>query len=289
MVSEVLELARDQEGLFIDGTFGEGGHSFQLLQQLAHNINELIALDQDPHILEIGRARLENFQLKNIHYYYSNFINIPKILTTEHNHKKAAFVLMDLGVSSYHFSSRNRGFSYEDADELDMKLNPEIEIGAQHIINNWDAKSLTQLFYSLGEERWSKKIAQYILQQRQVEKITTAQQLSSIVKKSIPARYWGKIHPATRVFQALRIFVNKELQVLEKTIPDICSNLDVGGILAILSFHSLEDRIVKHKFREIATNNSFKVITKKPICTSEAEIINNRKSRSAKLRAIQKN
>jgi len=194
---------------------------------------------------------------------------------------------MDLGISMYHFSASHRGFSFRADEPLDMRLSDTLERSAADLVNELPEDELADLIYRYGEERLSRRIAARISEQRSTSPIETTKELADAIWKSVPASYrHGRLHPATRTFQALRIAVNGELDRVERVIPLVLGRLAIGGRLGIISFHSLEDRIVKHRFRELAVTGPYEVLTRKPIVPSEDEVRANPAARSAKFRVI---
>ena len=274
----------DQAGLFGDFTFGGGGHSRAILE--THTDNKLIGFDQDLDAINNAKENfsdlIDSSRLKLVH---SNFINASSLCEEKFNG-----ICMDLGVSNHQFSEASRGFSFRHDGPLDMRMNFSSEQvhPASYYVNNFSAEDLADIFYKYGEERFSKRIAERICEERESGTIDTTKQLENIVFHCYPrAMRFKKTHPATRVFQALRIFVNSELEVLDKAIADLFDLLLPGGRLAIISFHSIEDRIVKQNFVKLADRG--KILTKKPRTPGKKELENNPKSRSAKLRVIEKN
>lgn len=198
-------------------------------------------------------------------------------------------VLMDLGVSMFHFSMAGRGFSFRSDEPLDMRLSDGLEESAADLVNGRGENELADIIFRYGEERLSRRIASRIVGRRAEDPITTTKELADLIWRSVPPSYrHGRIHPATRTFQALRIAVNGELVRIERAIPLVLDKLQPGGRLAIISFHSLEDRIVKHRFRETAAEGPYTVLTRKPVVPSEAEAASNPAARSAKLRVIER-
>ncbi len=293
MVSEVLEyLPLKTGGILIDGTLGGGGHSEALLRKSKIKSQKLkvIGIDRDLEAIFAAKNNLAEFA-DQITFIHDNFSNLPSILKSQEIDKIDG-ILLDLGVSSYQLDNAKRGFSFQNNAPLDMRMNRSDKESAADIVNNYSENDLADIFYDWGGERNSRRIAKNIVEGRKKNKITTTGQLSAIIESSFPANYKNKykIHPATRVFQALRIEVNDELKVLENFIPKAAELLAGDGRLMIISFHSLEDRIVKHSFRKLEEENNekFKVLTKKPITASEEEIAQNPRSRSAKLRVLEK-
>ncbi|MCL5004602.1 MAG: 16S rRNA (cytosine(1402)-N(4))-methyltransferase RsmH [Patescibacteria group bacterium] len=284
------------EEFFIDGTVGSGGHSEAILEKIGPN-GKLLCVDWD----EKAIKNLKNFKFKdlkkNVILVNGNYANLPEILK-ENNLPKADGLIVDLGFSSEQLSS-GKGFSFMKDEPLDMRYG-DGEMTAAEVINSFNEKDLADIFWKYGEERFSRQIAKKIVEERRKKRILTTFELVEIIKKAVPKFYEkGRIHPATRVFQALRIYVNRELENLEtllKNLDKIIKNkpphqtkLWCGGKgrVAIISFHSLEDRLVKNYFRQMAKEGLAEILTKKPITPSEEEIKNNPRSRSAKMRAIE--
>jgi 16S rRNA (cytosine1402-N4)-methyltransferase len=278
--------------IFADMTFGAGGHTFRMAKLTESAI--CYSVDQDPDAIKNGNTRIaeENLQDK-VNLIYTNYESFPKWVAENKPELKFTGILMDLGVSSHQFDTFERGFSFRSDAPLDMRMdykNDDVETAAD-ILNNYDEEDIANLIFKYGEERLSRRIAAEIVERRKEEPITRTKQLEDICFHAYPKKMrFGKTHPATRTFQALRIAVNDELGVLENTLQGLFDILDVGGTLAVISFHSLEDRIVKHKFKEIfqTDKNIAKILSKRPILPSEDEVLENKRSRSAKLRLIKK-
>lgn len=292
---EILEYLVATNGntnkVYADMTFGAGGHTMALATS-AEGV-KVYSVDQDPDAIANGNKILAENKLENsVILIHTNFENFPKWIQENHPNQKFSGILMDLGVSSHHFDCAERGFSFRSDGELDMRMNPDSgEISAKEVIATYREEDLADIFFSYGEERYSRRIAAEIVNKRTNYPIRTTKDLENLIFHCYPkAQRFGKTHPATRVFQALRIYVNRELEVLNNTIQALYDLLDDNARLAIISFHSLEDRIVKHKFKEILQNpkNLAKIITKRPILPSEDELEENKRSRSAKLRIIEK-
>lgn len=262
----------------LDCTFGGGGHSARILEQFPKA--KIIALDQDKNAWRQNDTRIS--------FHNENFSNLDKVLGGE----MVDGVIFDLGLSSDQLENSGRGFSFMKDEPLlmTMKENPSSEdITAEDIVNNWEEKSLADIIYGYGEEKYARRIARTIVTEREKSRIKTTQDLVRIIDKSVPAIYKrGRIHPATRTFQALRMAVNDELGVLEKGLEKGFAALNAGGRMAVISFHSLEDRIVKRFYKEKEKEGSVILINKKPIQASKEEITNNPRSRSAKLRILEK-
>lgn len=290
-------------GIYIDGTMGGAGHSKEIAKKLS-NEGKLICIDQDENAMKVGKERLKEF--KNILFVHSNFSNIEEIYNQLNLNKTGIDgILLDLGVSSHQLNEAYRGFSYMNDAPLDMRMDTRNDLSAFDVVNYYDKDKLFKIISEYGEEKWAKRIAEFIVKERQIKNIETTFELVSVIKKAIPkgARIDGP-HPAKRTFQAIRIEVNKELEILKNTINKVVQFLNKDGRLAIITFHSLEDRIVKNTFRELENpcicprdfpicvcekKSLGKNITRKPILPSENELNNNHRARSAKLRVFQKN
>lgn len=295
---EALDIKED--GIYVDCTLGGAGHSSKIVANLSKE-GMLIGIDQDKDALSAAKKRLENFE--NVKYIHNNFYNIDNILA-ELNVEKVDGILADLGVSSYQLDEASRGFSYMQDAPLDMRMNRDNDFSAYDIINNYSEDELYKIIRDYGEERFAKRIANFIVNRRSEKPIETTFELVDIIKAAIPAKMRREgPHPAKRTFQAIRIEVNSELKILNKTIEDGVNRLNKGGRMAIITFHSLEDRIVKLKFRELENPCTcpkefpvcvcgkkplVKVISKKGIAPTEKEIEENPRSRSAKLRIVEK-
>lgn len=283
--------------IYVDATLGLAGHTEALLNKFSNL--KVIGFDRDPIALNRARTRLDKYS-NRVDFVNDTFDHLKKNL----NDLKVNAILFDLGVSSIQLDETNRGFSYSQNTNLDMRMNQNQDLTAEFILNNYDAKSLTKIIYEFGEEKFASRIANSIVKQRQDKKIETTAQLVEIIKTSIPApaRRTGG-NPAKRTFQALRIAVNNELEILENAIPQALNSLAKDGRLIVLSYHSLEDRIVKNIFRQNTSNpdllpglpiplkkqdKEFVLLNKKAETASEKEIIQNPRATSVKLRAIQK-
>ncbi|MEC4803616.1 MAG: 16S rRNA (cytosine(1402)-N(4))-methyltransferase RsmH [Jaaginema sp. PMC 1079.18] len=259
-------------GLYLDATLGGGGHS-GLILAVEPNVR-LIGVDRDDAAITAARAHLGS---DRVTFWQGNFADYDP------QGQQFDGILADLGVSSPQFDSRDRGFSFQTSASLDMRMDRRQELTAADIINHYDEAELADIFYHYGEERLSRRIARRIAERRPFE---TTTELAEAIATCVPRKYrYGRIHPATRVFQALRIAVNEELVSLEKFLDIAPTWLKPGGRIGIISFHSLEDRLVKHRFRNSALLN---VVTKKPITPQPDELQANRRSRSAKLRFAEK-
>jgi len=285
MVDEVLDYLNLQSGqTILDCTVGGGGHAIRILDKIKPD-GFLIGIDKDMEILQTTKQSLSKITDK-FKLYHADYSDIDEVLR-QADIDKVNGVLLDLGVSSLQFDQADRGFSFAKEAPLDMRMDRSCGITAQNLIQRLSETELGELLWKYGEERRSRRIARAILKEEKGVGITSTRQLAAIVERVVP-RGKGKIHPATRVFQALRIAVNKELENLEIFLDKIYNYMAVGARIVIISFHSLEDRIVKNKFIEKAKQNIFRVLTKKPITPCETEIRENIRSRSAKLRVAER-
>ncbi len=286
------------EALMVDATLGEGGHSEAFL--LKYDDLTLIGVDADPSILEIARQRLAVFasRARLVNAWYGTFL-------AEYDEKRPAdIILMDLGISRFHYEASGRGFSFDRDELLDMRLGADLPATAADLVNTLDQRELTEILFRYGEERFARGIASRIVRQRETAPITSAVRLASIVASAVPAQYQHRrTHPATRTFQALRIAVNRELEQLEAGLAEALNVLGPGGRIGVITFHSLEDRIVKRFFRsksrectcppewpicQCGGKAELRLVTAKPVTASGEEISRNPASRSAKLRVAEK-
>lgn len=281
-------------GIYVDGTAGGAGHSSEIAKRLT--TGKLYAFDQDPDAVAVATKRLEPFGAEVIH---SNFKDMaPRLL--ERGVNKVDGILLDLGVSSYQLDNGERGFSYHVDAPLDMRMSKE-GLSAADIVNTYSAEELSKIFRDYGEEKFAYKIACNIVKERDGDPILTTLRLADIISYSMPSKARRGGHPARKCFQALRIAVNGELEILNKALNDAFSILNVGGVLSVITFHSLEDRIVKQCFAELCKGCTCppdfpvcvcgktpraSLANKKPIVPSEQELNENARSRSAKLRGI---
>ncbi len=288
-----------QDRVVVDCTLGEGGHSELILERFA--AVRVIGIERDGAVMKLAEKRLGRFR-RRIQFIRDNFSNIARSL--EDSGGNIIAFLYDFGISSYHLDRSGRGFSFRGDEPLDMRLDDQIEIDARHIVNTSSQRELADLFFTYGEERWSKRIARYIAEKRVKKSIDTSAELAELILSAIPRRYHVRnIHPATRVFQALRIAVNDELAAIERSLSDAIDILSPGGRVMAISFHSLEDRIVKNIFRRRARGCTCNeppqhcrcqgrplvaVLTKKPIVPGADERELNRRARSARLRICEK-
>lgn len=299
LLSEAIKgLNIKEDGIYVDCTLGGGGHSEEILKNLT--TGRLIAIDQDTDAIKHAKKRLE--QYKNVTYVHSNFERLGSIID-EYAPEGVDGIIMDLGVSSYQLDNPERGFSYMNEAKLDMRMDRDVDKTAWNVVNQYSEDDLYRIIKEYGEERFSGRIARNIVKAREEGDIETTFELNEIIKKSIPAkdRREGP-HPSKRTFQAIRIEVNRELTILKNTIEDGINRLKVGGRYAVITFHSLEDRIVKNVFREQADPCTcprnlpcvchkvpkVKLVSRKAIEPGREELEVNSRSRSAKLRLAEK-
>lgn len=301
LLKECIEgLNIKKDGIYVDGTLGGAGHSKEILNHLS-NTGLLIGIDQDLEALDAAKKNLSSFN--NVVYIHDNHDNIDKILQ-KLEIQKVDGILLDLGVSSYQLDEKSRGFSYMEDAKLDMRMDRTKKLTAEEVVNSYTEEELAKIFFEYGEEKYSKNIAKNICMARKNKKITTTKELVKIIEESIPQSKQNNGHPAKRTFQAIRIEVNDELRPLHGTILKSINCLKPEGRLAVITFHSLEDRIVKNAYIEavgkctcppdipycVCGNISLgKIVNKKPIVANEEEQKSNSRSRSAKLRIFERN
>ncbi|CDE83394.1 s-adenosyl-methyltransferase MraW [Clostridium sp. CAG:273] len=287
------------DGIYIDGTLGGAGHSLEIAKKLSPK-GLLIGIDRDTEALRAAKDKLKNYT--NVKYIHDNHDNIKQILE-ELQINGVDGILLDLGVSSYQLDEKSRGFSYIADAELDMRMDKEQKLTAREIVNTYSEEKLANIIWEYGEERFSRQIARNICKSREQKKIETTGELVEIIKKSIPLSKQKDGHPAKRTFQAIRIEVNNEIQPLYNTILDCINCLNKNGRLAVLTFHSLEDRAVKKAYNEAEGKctcpsdlpycvcgaiSQGKIINKKPIEATKEETERNSRAKSAKLRIFEK-
>ena len=291
-------LVINPDGIYIDCTLGGGSHSEGILERLSDK-GLLISIDQDTNAIEYSKKRLEKFGSK-WKVFKGNFENIDTIAYMA-GVDKVDGILMDIGVSSKQLDDPKRGFSYRYDVKLDMRMNTEQKISAYDVVNTYSEEELSKIIFEYGEERHARKIAKLIVEERKSSPIEKTSDLIALIKRAYPER--ASKHPAKKTFQAIRIEVNRELEVLENAMSKAVELLKVGGRLAIITFHSLEDRIVKNKFKDLATAckcpkdipicvcggvKKFEIITKKPIIPIDDELKNNNRAHSSKLRILER-
>lgn len=301
LLNECIEnLNIKPDGIYVDGTMGGAGHSLEIVKKLSRK-GMLIGIDRDEEALAVAKERLKEFN--NVKYVHDNHDNIDEIIKNL-NIKGVDGILLDLGVSSYQIDEKTRGFTYMDDGPLDMRMDKSQKLTAEYIVNNYKEQDLARIIFEYGEEKFSRKIARNICEYRKNKKIETTGELVKIIEKSIPGKFREKnSHPAKRTFQAIRIEVNNEIEPLYNTIKNSITALNTKGRLCVITFHSLEDRMVKKAYVDaegkctcpkdlpycVCGNVSLgKIITKKPILPTEKEMQENSRSRSAKLRVFEK-
>ncbi|SDK40238.1 16S rRNA (cytosine(1402)-N(4))-methyltransferase RsmH [Natronincola ferrireducens] len=302
LLEECIEnLNIKEDGIYVDGTLGGGGHSKEIAKSLGKK-GLLIGIDQDTNAINAATKRLQEYTC-NIKLIHNNFRNLEEVLQNLQVNKIDG-ILMDLGVSSHQLDEAERGFSYMQDAALDMRMDASNPLTAKDVVNQYSQEELARIMWQYGEEKWAKRIAEFIVNHRRQEEIKTTYELVDIIKRAIPkgARREGA-HPAKRTFQAIRIEVNQELDIIEETIKIATNYLNEGGRICIITFHSLEDRIVKNTYRELndpctcppqfpicqcGNKKQLKIITRKPIIPTKEELEKNPRSRSAKLRVAEK-
>ena len=281
MVAEVLSyLAIKPDGIYLDGTIGPGGHATPILKELIDG-GKIIGIDRDEEALDICKKNLKTSS-SILSLYHSSYNNLDKIIAAE---GLSSFngVLLDLGLSSLQLGSKNRGFSYRSEGSLDMRYDQSSGNGAGNLIGHTDQDSLAQIFKEYGEERLASRIAKSI---KEMTKMNTIADLREAIRRCTPPNHRDRTF--ARIFQALRIAVNQELGILQQFLAKFIDFLRPGGRIVIISYHSLEDRLVKHSFKELASGGKLDILTKRPITATEKERKKNRRARSAKLRAAVK-
>lgn len=301
LLEETIDgLAVKPDGIYVDGTLGGGGHSYEICKRLSAK-GRLIGIDQDEDAIAAATKRLEDFK-DRVTIVRSNYCNMRKVLA-DLGIEKVDGIVLDLGVSSYQLDTVDRGFSYKYDTELDMRMDRRQSLTAKEIVNTYPEKELFRIFRDYGEDQFSQNIAKHIVRNRQEKEIVTTFELNEIIKAAIPAKFRTNGHPSKRVFQAIRIECNKELDVLRDSMDDMISMLNPGGRLSIITFHSLEDRIVKSSFRKnehpctcppefpvcvCGKVSMGKSVYRKPILPGEQELEENSRSKSAKLRVFER-
>jgi len=280
LLDEVMSLLNPKDGgVYVDCTLGAGGHAERILE-LSSPSGRLIGIDLDSEAISIAKERLKRFG-DRVRFVHANFADLDDILRSL-DVDEVDGILMDLGVSWIQLSDPERGFSFRLDAPLDMRMDRRIPLTAREVVNTKSERELREIFRRYGEERWAGRIARRITRLRGKSPILTTRQLARIVESTVPRH--GRFHPATRIFLALRIYVNRELDNLERGLDSAIRWLKPGGRICVISFHSLEDRIVKWKFRE---GTCLKIITRKPVTPGDEEVRENPRSRSAKLRAAE--
>lgn len=287
LLKEVLEYLNPQAGgVFIDATINGGGHASAIAERIGKT-GKLLGIDRDPDLI---KSKFLNYQLQTTNYKLvcDTFANITEI-AKEHGFTNVNGILFDLGFSSFHIEASGRGFSFLRDEPLDMRYDTSSGISAREVVNTWPEEKLRNILFTLGEERFCRRIARRIAEERDRHPIQTTTHLVEVIRKAVPAPYRrGRIHFATRTFQALRMCVNEELEHVAKGIAGAIPLLKAGGRIAVISFHSGEDRMVKEKFREEERALRMRRITKKPVCPAAGECTENPRARSAKMRIAER-
>lgn len=287
MPREVREhLSLGPGAVVVDCTLGLGGHALSLIRDIGTQ-GRYIGIDRDNESLSIARENLREFA-DQCEFVHDDYRNLDRILSELHIQQVDA-ILMDLGISSYQLENPGRGFSFNLDGPLDMRMDQDSYISAYDLVNSLSEREIASILKEFGEERWHNRIAHYLVEQRSKTPISSTQDLKDMILRAIPRGHSGeKIHPATRTFQAIRIAVNRELEALEIILNKAISSLKIDGRIAVISFHSLEDRIVKYKFRYFVHSGQLSPVLKKPLTPTDEEISTNPRSRSAKLRVAQR-
>lgn len=274
-------LLLNPHGVYVDGTLGLGGHTRYFLRRLAADAR-ILGFDRDAQALAMAVQRTADARLQAFH---ASYTEAPAVLAAQ-GINGADGALFDLGLSSYQLDDPSRGFGIMNNGPLDMRFDAQSPLSARHIVNEWGVDELTRIIRDYGEDSNAEKIALAILRARRNAPLNTTEELKNVVESVVRGR--GKIHPATQTFQALRIAVNDELGAVERMLGSLAGTIKPGGRAAVLTFHSLEDRLVKNKFKEMAASGAWKLVNKKVVAPSYEEIRQNRRARSAKLRVIER-
>lgn len=287
MIKEVVKYMRPQaEGVYVDGTVGMGGHAKAILNRIGYH-GRLIAVDRDSQSLNQAKENLSEYH-RQCEFINDDYRNLDQILK-QADIQEVDGILLDLGISSFQLDNPQRGFSLREDGPLDMRMDQNARICAFDLINSLSEKEISSILKNYGQERWHHRIAKYVVHQRSIKPIASTKDLSLLVMKAIPRRRnRERIHPATRTFQAFRIAVNRELESLEMALNKCIERVKVGGRIGIISFHSLEDRIVKLKFRDGHRAGKLKLILKKPLRPTDEEVQENARARSARLRVAER-
>lgn len=303
LLNEVVNFLQcEPDKIYVDANLGDGGHAEQILKK-SSPAGILIGIDRDEDSIKFASDRLSSYK-ERVHIFHDNFKNIKDVVRGRGGFSKVDGILFDLGVSTRQLMTAERGFSFSSDAPLDMRMDRSRGITAKEVVNNFEEEKLRDIIYKYGEERWAKKIAHAIVRERGKMSIETTSQLSGIVVSAIPPAHRSqRIHPATKTFQAIRIAVNSEIEILEDAVRNAVDVLNEKGKICVISYHSLEDRIVKNLFREMehgcicphdipkcicGRKGVIKILTKKPVTPSEEEVRRNPRSRSAKLRAAER-
>jgi len=289
MLREVIDYLDPKPGqIIVDATLGTGGHSFEILKRITPG-GKLIGIDRDEDSLAICRKRLSEFS-SSCEFVHGNFVDLDQILE-KLGIDKIDGIVFDLGISTYQLKDPERGFSFQQEGPLDMRLDKSSYISAYDLVNNLNESEISNMLWSFGEERWHNRIARILVEERRNQPISTTTQLAALVMRAIPYRYrkgYYRIHPATRTFQAVRIAVNRELEILETAVKKAVAILGKKAKICVISFHSLEDRVIKHTFRALKADGLIDIVTAKPLTPAPSEVIANPSSRSSKFRVAER-
>ncbi|MCX5699325.1 MAG: 16S rRNA (cytosine(1402)-N(4))-methyltransferase RsmH [Candidatus Omnitrophica bacterium] len=289
MLQEVLDSLKLTAGqIIVDATLGTGGHSLEILKRITPG-GRLIGIDRDENSLAICRQRLAEFK-DSTEFVHANFADLDQVMANL-GIENIDGIVFDLGISSYQLLDAQRGFSFQEEGPLDMRLDKSSYICAYDLVNNLNENEISQILWNFGQERWHNRIARLLVQERRNKPISTTKQLADLVMRAIPYRYrrsYYRIHPATRTFQAVRIAVNRELEILENAIKKAVDILRKQARICVISFHSLEDRAIKHTFRALKADGLIDIITAKPLTPGAGEIGVNPSSRSSKFRVAER-
>ncbi len=289
MLREVIDYLNPGPGkIIVDATLGTGGHSFEILKRITPG-GKLIGIDRDEDSLAICRKRLSEFS-SSCEFVHGNFVDLDQILE-KLGIDKIDGIVFDLGISTYQLKDPERGFSFQQEGPLDMRLDKSSYISAYDLVNNLNESEISNMLWSFGEERWHNRIARILVEERRNQPISTTSQLAALVMRAIPYRYrkgYYRIHPATRTFQAVRIAVNRELEILETAVKKAVAILGKKAKICVISFHSLEDRVIKHTFRALKADGLIDIVTAKPLTPAPSEVIANPSSRSSKFRVAER-
>ena len=289
MLHEVIDNLNLALGkVIVDATIGTGGHSLEILKRITPG-GRLIGIDRDEDSLAICRKRLSEFS-GNCEFVHANFVDLDQVLE-KLGIDKIDGIVFDLGISTYQLKDTQRGFSFQEEGPLDMRLDKSSYISAYDLVNNLNENEISHMLWSFGQERWHNRIARLVIEERRNQPISTTKQLANLVMRAIPQRYrkgYYRIHPATRTFQAVRIAVNRELEILESAIKKAVAILEKQAKICVISFHSLEDRAIKHTFRALKADGLIDIITAKPMTPAYSEVAANPSSRSSKFRVAER-
>jgi 16S rRNA (cytosine1402-N4)-methyltransferase len=289
MLEEVLEFLNPLPGsVIVDATLGTGGHALEILRRITPG-GRLVGIDRDENSLAICKERLAEFK-DSVDFIHANFADLDQVLE-KLGIKEIDGIIFDLGISSYQLADAGRGFSFQEEGPLDMRLDKSSYISAYDLVNNLNENEISQMLWNFGQERWHNRIAHLLVQERRNEPISTTKQLANLVMRAIPHRYrrsYYRIHPATRTFQAVRIAVNRELEILESTVKKAVDILRKPARICVISFHSLEDRVIKHTFRALKADGLINIVTAKPLTPGPRELEANPSSRSSKFRVAER-